>query len=42
MLKYNNNTLTPKRAKHWYDTDCFNAKSTLNKAFKDYKKTPTQ
>ena len=38
MLKYNNITLTPKRAKHWYDTDCFNAKSTLNKAFKDYKK----
>ena len=41
MLRYNNNTSTPNRTKHWFDTECFEAKSSLNKALKNYKRNST-
>ena len=41
MLKCNTNTLPYNRSKHWYDTECHEVKTSLNKALKNYKRSST-
>ena len=41
MIKKNTNTPQYNRSNHWYDTECQETKSSLNKALKTYKKIST-